>query len=312
MKAVAVLEAKDVIKRYGDVTALKGISLTLNEGEILALLGPNGAGKTTLINIISGVIEPTSGEVRIEGLPPKNPNARAKIGLMPQEHSLYGDLTGIENLVFYARLYGLEKQEISDKIPKLLKRVGLGDAARRLVKTYSGGMKKRLSLAAALLNDPKILILDEPTTGMDPGMRVETWKIIREAKESGKAILLATHYMDEADALADRVAIINSGAIIAEGTPEELKRKYGPKSVVEVELWKPLKDAAKIIEGIAESVTPSEDEMQLIVHVSDPDSAVPEVVTKLHTAGAAVRSLKVRKPTLEDVFLKLTGRRLGE
>lgn len=309
---MGVLEIKNVVKRYGDVTALNGISLTLNDGEILALLGPNGAGKTTLISIISGVIEPTSGEVLIDGLPPKNPNARARIGLMPQEHSLYDDLTGIENMMFYARLYGLEKQEISDRISKLLERVGLGNAARRLVKTYSGGMKKRLSLAAALLNYPKILILDEPTTGMDPGMRVETWKIIREAKESGKAILLATHYMDEADALADRVAIIDSGVIVAEGTPDELKRKYGPKSVVEVELWKPLKDANKILEDVAESVTPSEDGLRLTVHVSDPDSAVPELVTKLHLAGAAVRSLRVRKPTLEDVFLKLTGRRLKE
>lgn len=309
---MGVLEIKNVVKRYGDVTALNGISLTLNDGEILALLGPNGAGKTTLISIVSGVIEPTSGEVRIDGLPPKNPNARARIGLMPQEHSLYDDLTGIENMMFYARLYGLEKQEISDRISKLLERVGLGNAARRLVKTYSGGMKKRLSLAAALLNDPKILILDEPTTGMDPGMRVETWKIIREAKESGKAMLLATHYMDEADALADRVAIIDSGVIVAEGTPDELKRKYGPKSVVEVELWKPLKDANKTLEDVAESVTPSEDGLRLTVHVSDPDSAVPELVTKLHLAGAAVRSLRVRKPTLEDVFLKLTGRRLKE
>ena len=308
---MSLLEVRSVSKYYGDLKVLDNISLKVDRGEIHALLGPNGAGKTTLLSIVCGIVNPSEGYVSIEGLSPKDSNTRKIIGIMPQEESLYEDLTGEENILFFAGLYGIDGKNAKSLAEELLTAVGLGKWRNKLVKTYSGGMKKRLSLSVALINDPELLILDEPTTGMDPGMRQETWNIIRERKKEGKAILLATHYMDEAESLADKVTILNEGKIIAEGTVSELKAKYGPPSVIEIELASPLKDIPNDLKEEMR-IEIDEDRRQLRAFVDDPHLSVPRLVDKLYEVGMHVKTLRVREPSLEDVFLNLTGRRLGE
>ncbi|RLG77450.1 MAG: ABC transporter ATP-binding protein [Thermoprotei archaeon] len=307
-----LLVVQNVEKSYGEVKALKGVSLTLNGGELLALLGPNGAGKSTLIKIISGISRPDKGLVEIEGDNPAKPSVRTKMGLMPQEDSLYDELTGEENMMFYSRLYGLPEGVVKNKIKKLIDLVGLSEAGKRRVKTYSGGMRKRLSLAIALLNDPQLLILDEPTTGMDPAMRRETWNLIQGMKASGIGILLATHYMDEAEALADRVAIMDEGRIIVEGSPDELKDKYGPASVIEVELYTTSEDALKNVKEVFPELKVSDGGFSLTVFTQSPDTDVPTLIEKLYESKTSVKTVKVRRPSLEDVFMKLTGKRLRE
>ncbi len=311
MKASVVVEAVDVWKKYGDREALRGVSITVGEKEIVSLLGPNGAGKTTLISIIVGVLKQTRGKVLVCGGDPKKPEVRARIGFCPQEHGLIEELTGYENMLFYARLYGIDGEEAKKRIRNLLETVGLWEHARRIVGKYSGGMKKRLSLAITLLPDPQLLVLDEPTVGMDPGVRREVWDIIRNAKRDGKSVLLATHYMDEADILSDRVYIMHEGRVVAHGSPEELKEKYGPPSVIEVEL-------ARAPPGLGEALSKLVGEHVIVgdtfarVHSRSPEEDVPRIVAEIHRMGGEITCLRVAKPTLEDVFLKLTGRRLVE
>ncbi len=306
-----ILVVENLVKRYGDKVALKGVSFRVEKGIVYSLLGPNGAGKTTLLSIIAGILNPTSGRVLVKGGDPRDPKARLHIGYCPQEHGLTELLTGRDNMMFYARLYGYSESEARKRVNELLDLVGLTDYADKPVAKYSGGMKKRLSLAITLLHDPDLLILDEPTTGMDPGMRRSVWDIILGLRKEGKTILLATHYMEEADYLSDRVAIMNEGEIVAEGSPEELKQKYGPKSVVELELYMPPKPST--IEDLGRfSDTIYLENNTIKVHTQDPDSIIPKLVDTLYSGGLSLKALRIAKPTLEDVFLKLTGRRLGE
>jgi len=310
-KTEHAIDVINVWKKYGDIVALRGVSITVNEGEIVSLLGPNGAGKTTLISIIVGILRPTKGRVLIYGLDPKNPKARSMIGFCPQEPALNDNLTGRENMMFYARLYGIDGIEAKKRINELLEVVGLSDDADRLVRRYSGGMKRRLSLAITLIPNPKILVLDEPTLGMDPNIRRNIWNIIKEVRKEGKSVLLATHYMEEADELSDRVYIMHEGRIIAEGTPEQLKEIYGPPSVIEIELYRTVdKIEEELRDALGNSIIVKEKLIR--AHSRAPDMDVPRVVSCIYKAGGEIKSLKVTKPTLEDVFLKLTGRRLEE
>ncbi|RLE85395.1 MAG: ABC transporter ATP-binding protein [Thermoprotei archaeon] len=304
----ALLVVEGVWKRFGDRDVVRDVSLLVNEGEIVSLLGPNGAGKTTLLKIITGVLRPDSGRVLIKGLSPEDLKARALVGFCPQEPGLIDDLTGLENMMFYARLQGLDGKNVVKRVEGLLKIMGLSGDMGKLVRKYSGGMKKKLGLAATLIHDPEILILDEPTTGMDPGVRREVWRIIQQEKRSGKAILIATHYMEEAEALSDRVYIIDQGRIVASGTPSELKSKYAPPSVIEVELYRLPENADATLKDLGLRYTVHEDKLR--VHSSDVDRDVPRLVALIHENGGAVKILRVTEPTLEDVFLKLTGRGL--
>ncbi|WFO75472.1 ABC transporter ATP-binding protein [Desulfurococcaceae archaeon MEX13E-LK6-19] len=304
-----ILVVDNIVKKYNDKIVLENVSFSVEENTIYSLLGPNGAGKTTLLSIITGIVLPTSGEVKIYGRDPKDPDTRRIIGYCPQEPAVYEELTGYENLLFYARLYGIDESSAKQRIHELLETFGLKEHSNKLVGKYSGGMKKRLSLAIALLPDPKILILDEPTTGMDPGIRRETWDLILDLKKKGKTIILATHYMEEADILSDKVAIINEGKIIVEGAPEELKKKYGPKSVISIELETP---ATKEVVEAAKTFSPNiytEDNI-LKIPTDEPDELVPKITSLFYEKKIKFRALRITKPTLEDVFLKLTGRRL--
>jgi len=296
MKAIKIRGLK---KSYGNFLALKEVNLEVEEGEILALLGPNGAGKTTLIRILAEGLGYDSGEVRIFGEPLSKRTARF-IGYVPQESIAYDLLTVEENLGFYADLYDAP----SERVGELIERFSL--PPKKKAKELSGGFKRRLNLAIALLYEPEILILDEPSVGLDVSSRRELWDIILELREEGKTVLLATHYMEEAEALADRVAIMNEGRIIAVGTPEELKSLAGEESVIHVE---------GVLKGIGllrkEFHRVVERENALRVSVKNAKTALPRIVELLVGAGSEIRAIRVEEPTLEDVFLKLTGRGLG-
>ena len=302
-----ILQVKGLSKSFSGNRVVDRVEFEVEKGVIYGLLGPNGAGKTTLLRMIAGVIEPDEGEIRVRGMNPTDPEVRRLIGYAPQDPVVYEDLTGFENLMFYAGLHGVSGSEAKEKCRRLLELVGLSDHSNRLVKTYSGGMRKRLSFAAALIGDPELLILDEPTTGMDPRVRRTVWDII--LGERDRAVVLATHYMDEADLLSDRVAIMDRGRIIAEGSPDELKRRYGPKAVVNLRVSGSAESALEAVRSLGlEPSFSREDELR--VPVDDPDEGSPKIVSALLTRGIRIDFLKVSRPSLEDVFLKLTGRRL--
>ncbi|ASJ04213.1 ABC transporter ATP-binding protein [Thermococcus barossii] len=292
------IEIRGLRKSYGDFLALKGIDLEVNEGEVFALLGPNGAGKTTLIRILAEGLGYDSGEIRVFGEPLSKKTARL-LGYVPQESIAYDLLTVEENLRFYADLYDAPNERIGE----LIARFEL--PAKKKAKELSGGFRRRLNLAIALLYEPRLLILDEPSAGLDVPSRRELWSTILRLREEGKTILLATHYMEEAEALADRVGIMNEGRIIAVGTPRELKELAGKESVIHVEGI--LKGAELIRKEFPRVI---EREGALRIGVEDAKTALPRIVEMLVNAGSEVRSIRVEEPTLEDVFLKLTGRAL--
>lgn len=310
MDAISV---KGVSKHFKDVTALDNVTFNVRKGEIFSLLGPNGAGKTTLLKIICGILPPDSGEVKILGInvSEKPFEAKRKIGYVPQESIVYDKLNGWENIVFYASLYGLSSSQIRSRAEELIRRLGLENHVKKLVKTYSGGLRKRLSLAVSLIHDPEILILDEPTVGLDPSARREFWKIIEGLREDGVTVLMATHYMEEADVLSDRVAIINEGKIIAIGSPDELKKAFGELTVIEISVANPKPGIEEFLEEFTEgSILVKSNKVR--IHVRDYESSLPKIVGSLLKNGVRIVQVSIAEPTLEDVFLKLTGRGLGE
>ena len=232
----AAIDVQDLEKRFGETAALQGLTLQVSEGELFGLLGPNGAGKSTTINILSGLTEATNGTARVGGHPlPKDAReVKAIIGVCPQDFSIFPYLTGRENVLLFGDLAGVPRSALRERAATLLDRLGLNGEADRRVKGYSGGMKRRISIATALIGDPEIAFLDEPTTGLDPQSRHAVWEFIRSLKERHRTVILTTHYMEEAEALCDRIAIIDHGKLIALGTPAELRMKYGAKDLEEV------------------------------------------------------------------------------
>ncbi len=230
------IEIRGLEKRYNGTNAVDGLTLAVKEGELFGLLGPNGAGKTTTIKILSGLLEPTKGQVTVGGhsVTKERDAVRRLIGVCPQEMGVFPYLSGRENIRFFGDLHGVPKDRLAADVERLLDKMGLKEDADRRVKTYSGGMKRRISVAAALVSDPRIAFLDEPTTGMDPQARRAVWDFIRELKGRRTTVVLTTHYMEEAEALCDRVAIIDHGSLIALGTPEELKRANGAANLEDV------------------------------------------------------------------------------
>ncbi len=305
---MAAVEVRDLVKRFRGVTALDGVSLEVGEGEVFSLLGPNGSGKTTLLNVVAGVVRPDAGRVLVKGLEPSDPRARTLVGYMPQELGLYGELNAYENLAFLARLYGV--RDAGRRIRELLEFVGLAEAGRRLVKTYSGGMKRRLAIAASLLHDPEVVLLDEPTTGLDPGMRREVWDLVKGLREEGKTVVLATHYMEEAEALSDRCAIMFRGRVLDVGSPDELKRRYGGESVVEIRVREPVRGLEGVLEKAGGNRVVGGGDSYKVFVAGDPQSLLPRLVEACIGSGARVLSVEVHEPNLEDVFIKLTGRGL--
>lgn len=301
-----VVEVRDLVKVYsGGVRALDGVSLSVGDGEVFAILGPNGAGKTTLIRILTTQLRPTSGAAYVLGhdVVSEAAEVRELIGYVPQEFSVWTDLTGYENLVIYSKLYGLPRDERGRAIGEVLDFMGLSEAANRLVKTYSGGMVRRLEVACALLRRPRVLFLDEPTVGLDPATRHVMWERLLELRKQGTTIVFTTHYMDEAQEYADRVALMSRGRVVRVGTVDELRRDVGRESViVEVDNVARAAGTLKDLGWEAEAADGS-----LTVFVDDAEIALPEIVVALSSRGVRVRRAQAREVNLEDVFIKYVG-----
>ncbi|HUS26100.1 MAG TPA: ATP-binding cassette domain-containing protein [Nevskiaceae bacterium] len=301
----------DAAKYFGDVKALDGVTLQAEEGKIFGLLGPNGAGKTTLVRMLSTLLAPDRGSVKVLGVDAvaQPQKVRELIGLAGQYAAVDEFLTGYENVYMTGRLYHLPAKEAKKRTNDLLEQLGLTDAASRPVRTYSGGMRRRLDLGASLIGQPKVLFLDEPTTGLDPKTRLDLWNIIRELVKNGTSILLTTQYLEEADQLASKIAVLNDGKVIAEGTSDQLKARMGG-DIVEFDLEKP-GDKDKALKAVAKAAkqTPSIDDAtgRVRVPVADGSKGLLQVVQALGKAKVSVAALSLHQPSLDDVFLALTG-----
>lgn len=294
-----MIEVASVQKSFGDLKAVDGLSFEIGTGEAFGLLGPNGAGKTTTISMLVGLLKPDAGSVRVLGRDPTLASCRRSIGIAPQSLSLYEELSGRENLEFFGSLYGLGGAALSKRVDWALDFAGLQDRAKDRIGTYSGGMKRRINIAVALIQDPKVLLLDEPTVGVDPQSRNHIFESIEQLKSDGMTIIYTTHYMEEAQRLCDRVAIVDQGKLMALDTVPKLLEQHGGTSMVQAEL-----------ESFPESIQlPGELEGQTIRFASE--RPLEEVAT-LTSKGVKFQTLNVARPDLESVFLNLTGRRLRD
>ncbi len=307
-----IIEADGLVKHYGETKALDGLTLTADSGQLTALLGPNGAGKTTFISAVATLLKPASGTLRVGGIDAIGEPHRVRriIGLAGQYASVEPAMTGRENLVLVGRLFGLTSAAAKSAAAEVLETLHLTDAADRLVRTYSGGMRRRLDLGASLVGAPRLLLLDEPTTGLDPGSRLDLWDAIRALVAGGTDVLMTTQYLEEADQLARQVIIIDHGKVIAAGSPDELKAQAG-RDVVQVHPRHP--NDAEAITEILRTVAGEEPRIdeatkQLTVGV-DGAAQLAETVRRLDERGIHVDDIALRRPTLDDVFLTLTGHR---
>jgi ABC-2 type transport system ATP-binding protein len=318
-----IIVVKDLKKIYGsDILAVDGISFTVNKGEIFGFLGPNGAGKSTTIKILTTLIGKTSGTATIDGLDIDKEQAAVRriIGYSSQEVGVDDDLTARENLMLQCRFHHMGKQKAKQKVDELLKVVKLTEAADRRLSTYSGGMRKRLDLASSLVSDPKVLFLDEPTTGLDPQSRLDIWEYVKQLNRQGITIFLTTQYMEEADRLADRLCIVDQGKIVAEGTPTELKSKIGADIITlrfkadDLTACQKAVDAISGLQGVKEMGTCTvglAKDSGLTIMTQNGAAMIPQVVRAVDNAGVSLEQLTLSAPTLDEVFLKLTGKTLN-
>ncbi len=306
-----IISVRDIRKTYGKFVALNGVNLQVGEGSVVALLGPNGAGKTTLVRILSTLLKPDSGHAVIAGfdIATHPQDLRAIIGLSGQFAAVDEILTGRENLEMIGRLYHLPAAQAKARSSELLAQFGLEDAADRYVQTYSGGMKRRLDLALSIIVKPKILFLDEPTTGLDPRSRFELWHVIRDLVQDGTTVLLTTQYLEEADQLADRIFVIDHGQIIAQGTADELKHQVGG-NVVELHLvdGQDMDRTVEIIRPLGQDIPHTDPDTSVItMPVAGGATILLDIIRRLDSANISIRDFSLRRPSLDDVFLKLTG-----
>jgi ABC-2 type transport system ATP-binding protein len=310
--AGAAIAARDLVKTYPkEIRALDGLGFTVEPGTLFALLGPNGAGKSTTVKILTTLTRADSGSARVAGHDVRHEAdaVRRAIGVVGQKNSGGLSDTGRENLTLQGRMYGLRGAELKERVDDLLQRFGLWDAANRVVRGYSGGMHRRLDIAMGLVHRPRVLFLDEPTTGLDPEVRAEMWEEISALRDDGVTILLTTHYLEEADRLADRVAIVDQGRIVVEGTSDELKGQLRGDSV-QIDLAEPpgdgeVRKALADLDGIGEVVL---GERSLRARAADGAAAVPVMLAALEDQGVRVASVMVSRPSLDDVYLRHTGR----
>lgn len=300
-------------KSFGEVKALRGISFHVKAGEIYGLLGPNGAGKTTTIGVLCGLVIPDSGEAFLNGVDViRTPvEARRHLGVVPQEVTLYMELSARDNLGFFGQLYGLRGRELKARVDGVLTRMSLADRSREPVERFSGGMLRRLNIAAGILHRPKVLLLDEPTVGLDPQTRAAILDLIRSIAKEGTAVVYTTHYMDEAERLCDRIAIIDHGAILAEGTLAQLKQAAGEREIVALRgTFRPDAGPPDLgsLPGV-EIIKMTEEE--ILFSLANAERQVSSILEKIGAVGE-VREVAIRQPSLENLFIKLTGRELRD
>src|SRR6476659_1536462 len=300
----SLIHARGLTKKFGDFTAVDAVDFDVATGESFGFLGPNGAGKTSTMRMIGCVSPISAGHLRVMGLDPSSdgPQIRARLGVVPQQDALDAELTVRENLVIYGRYFGLERSEVNRRADELLEFAQLTERANDQVEPLSGGMKRRLTIARSLINEPTLLLLDEPTTGLDPQARHLLWDRLYRLKQRGVTLVLTTHYMDEAEQLCDRLVIMDRANIVAEGSPRELIERFVEREVVELRFGEG--DAAPSLDGLAGHVEVLQD--RVVIGTDDGDM----VVDALHARGLHPETVLVRRATLEDVFLRLTGRRL--
>ena len=312
----AILQVQNLVKNYGDFQAVKGVSFDIEEGEIFSLLGPNGAGKTTTISILSTLYMPTSGDATIGGHSiTKDPiGVRGIIGVVPQDLALYEDLTARENLIFWGQMYNLSGKALHARVDEVLEQIGLTDKAKDRVKTYSGGMKRRVNIGVGLLHKPRLLFMDEPTVGIDPQSRRAILDTVKDLNKQGMTLLYTTHYMEEAEELSNRVGIIDHGEMIAIGTQKELTQQVGEAETLILHVGEnddseALAKALKDIQGVQQA-TAVDHEVSIVC--AEAEDVLAAVVTKANDRGIKIRSIDIREPNLEAVFLHLTGRALRD
>ncbi len=304
-----LIYARDLFKRFGELTAVDGIDVEVYPGESFGFLGPNGAGKSSTMRMVGCVSAPTSGTLRILGLDPvrDGPQIRGRLGVCPQQDSLDPELTVTENITIYARYFGIPRRVARERAAELLDFVQLTERANDKVEPLSGGMKRRLTIARALVNEPELVLLDEPTTGLDPQARHLVWERLFRLKQRGVTLVLTTHYMDEAEQLCDRLVVMDRGKIVAEGSPRELIERYSTREVVELRFGEDaLDNYSGKLDGIGERVEVLAD--RILLYAEDGDAAASAV----HDRRLTPTSVLVRRSSLEDVFLHLTGRTLVE
>jgi len=309
-----MIEAREISKSFGNVKALNNVSFKIKEGEIFGLLGPNGAGKSTIINILNTLLTPDKGEVFIEGINIKDNknNSKLKIGVVPQEIALYEELSAIDNLLFWGSLYKIPKTELRKKANEVLEMVGLSDRKNDDLKTYSGGMKRRINIASSILHNPKVLLMDEPTVGVDPQSRNHIFEVIEQLNKKGTTIIYTTHYMEEAERLCNNIAIIDTSKIAAQGTFEELKEISGAKDLLTIKL-SDLNNST--LAGIQSSMPSIEHDIAtntLKIECSMLSNEISTTINNIQNAGGLIESIDTQKANLEVVFLKLTGKQLRD
>ncbi|MBE2232478.1 MAG: ATP-binding cassette domain-containing protein [Anaerolinea sp.] len=311
-----ILEAHNLVKKFNDFTAVDGVSFAIQEGEMFSLLGPNGAGKTTTISMLSCLLVPTQGDAFIGGHSvSQDPMAAKKIiGVVPQDIALYEELSALENLQFWGRMYGMGGTALKQRVAEVLEEVGLADKAKQRVKTYSGGMKRRINIAVGLLHRPRLLFMDEPTVGIDPQSRRNILDSVKALNRQGMTVLYTTHYMEEAQELSQRVGIIDHGRLIALGTQQELTQMVGQMDALRLHLpegqeTEPFVAALQALPDVRQVTTADH---QIVLIVPEAQEAIPPVFAQADRLGFKIRSVEIEEPNLEAVFLHLTGRALRD
>ena len=311
-----ILEVQNLVKNYGDFQAVKGVSFNIEEGEIFSLLGPNGAGKTTTISMLSTLYTPTSGDAVIGGHSvTKDPMAvRGVIGVVPQDLALYEDLTARENLMFWGQMYNLSGKSLTSRVDEVLEQIGLTDKAKDRVKTYSGGMKRRVNIGVGLLHKPRLLFMDEPTVGIDPQSRRAILDTVKDLNKQGMTLLYTTHYMEEAEELSNRVGIIDHGELIAIGSQKELTQQVGQSETLILHINENDDPQALIpsFKGIKDVLEANVIGTEISIITPSAKDVLASVVSKANERGIKIRSIDIREPNLEAVFLHLTGRALRD
>ena len=314
-----MLEVRNLVKQYGDFTAVDNVSFDASKGSVFGLLGPNGAGKSTAINCISGLLSPTSGHISVAGadIVKEGKKAKRSLGVVPQELALYEDLPAVENLRYWGKAYGLRGSELQSRVQDVLEHIGLADRARDLPKNFSGGMKRRLNFGCGIVHRPSVLLLDEPTVGVDPQSRQRLFEMVEAEREAGACILYTTHYMEEAERLCDDLGIIDHGKLIATGTVSELKSQLSARDVLQLSGDFPDTGVTELIStltgrGMHDLELISQDDGVLTLTLSSASQHLPEIFAAITKMGGSVSETSLRSPNLETLFLLLTGKELRE